>query len=284
MRRSMTAYGRAALQTERRQWTVEISSVNRKGLDLHLQLPPSLLFFDPILRKWIGQETERGNITVRVTCELKEASHLIEQLKTQKKKWEKVALEVGSPQAEITLSFLLAQTPPQEAVVDKASLERELGQVWKKGSEAWMVMKHQEGRLLVQEIQKRIKIIQKEMKEIEKELPALTKEHLVKLSERMKELELTLAPGELLKEAALQADKCDITEEIVRLQSHIQQMALYLKSPEKSVGRTLDFLAQEMGREIGTLMAKASSSKIAQKAVQIKSEIEKIREQVQNIE
>src|SRR5690348_13710216 len=110
----MTAYGRATLQTKRARWTLEISSVNRKGLDIHLHLPHSLLFLDPIIRKWVGQITERGNLTIRVACELKEVSNLIVQLKKEKARWQQVAEALNVSQNEITLPFLLTQITPQE--------------------------------------------------------------------------------------------------------------------------------------------------------------------------
>lgn len=280
----MTAYGRGTLQTKRARWTLEVSSVNRKGLDIHLHLPHSLLFLDPTIRKWIGKVAERGNVTLRVTCDFKEVSHLIQQLKSEKAKWEKISDELQFSRKEITLPFLLSQSAPQEIALDKASFEHDLHQVWKKASHAWITMKQQEGKLLTQDIQHRLKAIQKEMKFIEKEIPRLAKEHHAKLSERMEALKLTIDPEQLEKEAALLANRDDVTEEMIRLKSHIEQMRNYLKSSDTSVGRTLDFLAQEMGREVGTLMAKAGSSEIARRAVHMKSEVEKIREQVQNIE
>ncbi len=281
MRKSMTAYGRGSVQTKQARWTIEISSVNRKGLDLHIHLPSSLTFLDPVIRKWMTQIAERGNVTIRVSCEVKEVGHLTEQLKAEKKRWEAVAKSLRLPPEQITLSFLLSQVAPDEVKLDS---EKEILEVWKLASKAWMTMKEQEGKVLEHDIKSRLKNISVEMKGVEKELPKVRKEHLAKLSLRMEELKLTIDESQLQKEAALQADRDDVTEEMIRLKSHMEQMELYLKSKERSVGRTLDFLAQEMGREIGTLMAKAGSSEIAKRAVKIKSEVEKIREQVQNIE
>ncbi len=280
----MTAYGRAVVQTKRARWTFEISSVNRKGLDIHLHLPHSLTFLDPVIRKWVGHITERGNLTIRVACQMKEVSSLVQQLKNEKKRWEDIAAALNLSQDQISLPFLLTQISPQEAAVDQAAFEKEAAQAWKKASKAWISMKEQEGKALTSDIRARLTIIEQEMTEIEKELPKVIKEHLAKLSARMEELKLTIDPQQLKNEAVLLASRDDVTEEMIRLKSHMEQMALYLKSKERSVGRTLDFLAQEMGREIGTLMAKAGSSDIAKRAVRIKSEVEKIREQVQNIE
>lgn len=284
MRQSMTAYGRAALQTKRARWTLEISSVNRKGLDIHLHLPHSLMFLDPTIRKWVGRIAERGNLTIRLSCQMRDRAELAKQLRAEKKRWDAIADDLQLSKNQVSLSFLMDQINPQEVEVSPSAVEKELAQVWKKASQAWLEMKKQEGKALTADIYARLKFIEQEMKGIEKEIPKLVKESLAKLLERMKELKVAADPQQLSVEAALQAGRSDVTEEMIRLKSHIEQMGLYLKSGEKSVGRVLDFLAQEMGREIGTLMAKAGSSEITKKAVSIKGEIEKIREQVQNIE
>lgn len=280
----MTAYGRAALHLKRGRWTVEIASVNRKTLDLHLTLPTPLLFLDQTLRKWMKKEAHRGHVTVRVTCDFENISQLITLLKAQKTKWEEVAEKLHCSRDDITLSFLLDHLQPEEVIGDETALEKELKLVWTKACHAWSAMKSQEGAILVQDIQTRLQTMRKEIAAIEKLLPPLLKKHIAKLSARMKELQLEPSSEQLIKEAALQVIAADITEEIVRLKSHIEQLKSYLKSSEASIGKTLDFLAQEMGREIGTLMAKAGSSEIAAVAVRIKSEVEKIREQVQNLE
>jgi uncharacterized protein (TIGR00255 family) len=282
MRKSMTAYGRGLLETSFGRWTMEISSVNRKGLELYLHLPPQLLFLDPIIRKWVGKVAQRGSVQIRLACEMKEVEHLVALLKNEKSRWEKVAEALEIPSSEMTLSFLLEHATLAQASLDPTQAEKEAFLVWEKSSKAWTAMKLQEGRTLAQDIQMRVKTLQEEIKVIEKDLPKLAEAHLAKMLERLKQFELD--PEALKKEAILQASRDDVTEEVIRLKSHLDQMTEYLSSEEESVGRTLDFLAQEMGREVGTLMAKAGSSEIAKRAVHMKSEVEKIREQVQNIE
>lgn len=278
----MTAYGRGVLETPLARWTIEISSLNRKGLDLNIQLPPTLLFLDPALRKWAVQIVQRGSVTIRVGCEMREVSHLAAQLKNEKERWEKIAQALKIPTSQVTLSFLLEQTKEQQATLDQTHFEKEALEVWQKSSKAWITMKKQEGKVLAQDIQIRVKTLQKEIKALEKELPLLVDLHLARIALRLQQFKLD--PEEFKKEAVLQASRDDVTEEVVRLKSHLEQMTQYLGSEEISVGRTLDFLAQEMNREVGTLMAKAGTSEIAKRAVQMKSEVEKIREQVQNIE
>lgn len=269
----MTAYGRA-----KEAFSIEISSVNRKGLDINLSLPPALLFLEPILRKWVAEVATRGQVSIRVTMDMSDPQQLLPLLQEEKKKWVKIAKALDFSPSVIDFSFLVQQcelkeTPREEKIVIAA-----LKKVWLLAAKAWTKMREQEGKLLVQDIEKRLTMLLKEIKAIEKSAPQVKHKYYQKLQERMREMNLAIEEDKLICEAALLADKADITEEVVRLYSHIAQMKEYLRSPQQSVGRTLDFLAQEMGREISTLMAKSGV------AVAMKSEIEKIREQVQNIE
>ena len=168
--------------------------------------------------------------------------------------------------------------------MDEKALKADLQKVWSTACKNWAVMRLKEGKALAYDIEKRMEQIGKELQKILKWQPMLQERYRKKLQERMKDIKVEIEEERLLREAALLADKADITEEITRLDSHLDQMSEYLRSKEKSVGRTLDFLAQEMGREIGTLMAKAGDNDISKVAIVIKSEVEKIREQVQNIE
>jgi uncharacterized protein (TIGR00255 family) len=282
----MTAYGRAQQSSKLGRWTVDISSVNRKGLDLNIALPPALLFLDGDLRKWAGQAAERGQVSVRVSFESLqlEGEGSIRLLKEQKQKWEKTAKVLGYPPASIDLEFLLRRLDPEQIPMDEKALKAELQKIWDAACKNWAAMKEQEGKALVQDIEKRMQHIEKELEKVQERQPALQAQYRKKLQARMKEIKLEIDEERLLKEAALMADKADVAEEVTRLHSHLEQMHAYLRSKEKSVGRTLDFLAQEMGREIGTLMAKAGDADISKIAIAIKSEVEKIREQVQNIE
>ena len=284
MRKSMTAYGRSKHQSSLGRWSVDIHSVNRKGLDIHVSLPPSLLFLDGDLRSWVGEAAERGAVTVRVSFELEELKESVKLLKNHKDRWEKIASALGYSKSSIDLSFLLERLGVEEIAVPEKALKADLQRAWIEAANQWLKMKQQEGKTLVKDIDKRLKTIEQELQKVEKLQPQLQEKYRNKIEGRMKELKIDVPEELLIREAALLAEKADITEEITRLYSHIEQMDGYLCSKEKSVGRTLDFLAQEMGREIGTLMAKAGETEISKLAIKIKSEIEKIREQVQNIE
>jgi uncharacterized protein (TIGR00255 family) len=284
MRRSMTAYGRAQHHSKLGRWTVDIHSVNRKGLDLNIALPNALMFLDGDLRKWISNSAERGQVSVRISFEFLELKESLHALKDHQKKWEKIAKALGYPASSIDLRFLVDRLDPSQVPVEEKQLKADLQKAWEIAVKHWVAMKENEGKALVQDIEKRMDHIEKELKKVEKLQPQLQERYRKKLQDRMKENKIEVDEDRLLREAALLADKAEISEEVTRLHSHLEQMHEYLSSKEKSVGRTLDFLAQEMGREIGTLMAKAGDTDISKVAIAIKSEVEKIREQVQNIE
>jgi len=283
-RRSMTAYGRAQHHSKLGRWTVDIHSVNRKGLDMNVGLPPTLMFLDGDVRKWISSIAERGQVTVRIGFECLEMEASLEVLKEQQKKWQKIAKALGYPASSVGLKFLIERLDPQEIPLEEKALKADLQKAWEAAEKQWTLMKEKEGKALVEDIQKRINHIKKELQKILKWQPMLLERYRKKLQDRMKEINIAIDEERLLREAALLADKAEISEEATRLLSHLEQVHTYLNSKEKSVGRTLDFLAQEMGREIGTLMAKAGDADISRAAIVIKSEVEKIREQVQNIE
>jgi len=280
----MTAYGRAQHHSKLGRWTVDIHSVNRKGLDLNIALPNALMFLDGDLRKWISSIAERGQVSVRISFECLELEQSLHTLKDHQKKWEKIAKALGYPASAIDLKFLVDRLDPAQVPLEEKALKADLLKAWETASKNWIVMKEKEGKALVHDIEKRTDHIQKELQKVLKWQPMLQERYRKKLQDRMKEIKIDVDDDRLLREAALLADKADISEEVTRLHSHLEQMSEYLSSKEKSVGRTLDFLAQEMGREIGTLMAKAGDADISKVAIAIKSEVEKIREQVQNIE
>lgn len=283
-RRSMTAYGRACHQSVLGRWTIDILSLNRKGLELNIQLPSQLLFLDPILREWMGEEADRGQVTIRINFEFLKVEETISHLKEVQKKWERVAKALGFDRKVVDFKFLMEQEGAAQMPLEQKPLKDDLEKGWKVALKNWIAMKEREGKTLVADIEKRMQLLTVQLKKIEKLQPLLQQKYRKRIAERMKELKLGVEKEKVLVQAALLSEKADITEEVTRLYSHLTQMGEYLSSKEKSVGRTLDFLSQEMGREIGTLMAKAGDTAIAKMAVGMKGEIEKIREQVQNIE
>jgi uncharacterized protein (TIGR00255 family) len=295
MIKSMTAYGRASVSAVQGQFVIEIHSVNRKMLDMSLYLPKDLLRFDIEIRKWLSQYLERGQITLRLTLQSEGGSNKLFsnysiQLKALKEGWDKLARELGyDPEKTVDLSFLVSQLqglPSFESKEDEETLKASLKAAVEAALQELMEMKETGGKTLALDIQKRLKIIEENIAAIElkKEVPLI--HYRKKLNDRLKEVGHLHAEAEerIIREVALLAEKMDVTEEIVRLRTHIEQFRQHLSLHEKAVGRTLDFLTQEMHREINTLGSKSADSEISLYVVKIKSELDKIREQVQNIE
>jgi uncharacterized protein (TIGR00255 family) len=295
MIKSMTAYGRASVSSVQGRFVIEIHSVNRKMLDMSLYLPKDLLRFDMEIRKWLSQYLERGQVTLRLTLQSEGSSNKLfsnysTQLKVLKEGWDKLASELGyDPEKTVDLPFLVSQLqmlPSFEAKEDEETLKASLKAAVEEALQELMAMKETEGKTLALDIQKRLKIIEENIAavELKKELPLI--HYRKKLTDRLKEVGHLHAEAEerIVREVALLAEKMDVTEELVRLRTHIEQFRQHLSLHEKAVGRTLDFLTQEMHREINTLGSKSADSEISLYVVKIKSELDKIREQVQNIE
>lgn len=290
MSRSMTAYGRSVSSAwEGMQVVVELHSVNRKGIDIRLHAPKELLFLDLEVRQRLLETLLRGQVTVRIAFEEgQEQRGSLSVLGKLKKDWEQTATALGYPKETVTLSFLLQQmerlsfagAAPQETQIKEvvfATLERAL--------ESFMKMKEAEGHALDADIKKRLKLLAGVMDTIEQlaaHAPATLREKLLK---RLEELVPKAAEDErFLKEIALMADKTDITEEIIRMRSHLKQTEALFKSKEPSIGRSLDFLVQEMGREVNTIGSKTGQLEVTEQVLVAKQELEKIKEQAQNIE
>ena len=291
----MTAYSRASVSSPLGRFVVEIHSVNRRMLDMSLYLPKDLLRFDIEIRKWLSQYLERGQITLRLTLQTegvgnKLFSNYSLQLKSLKEGWDKIAKDLGyDPGKMVDLPFLVSQlqmNPSAESKEEEETLKSSLKEAVDIARQELMQMKETEGKVLAIDIQKRLKLIEENISAIElkKEFPLA--HYRKKLTDRLKEIGHLHAEAEerVIREVALLAEKLDVTEELVRLRTHIEQFRKHLASHEKAIGRTLDFLTQEMHREINTLGSKSVDSEISTFVVKIKSELDKIREQVQNIE
>lgn len=290
----MTAYSRVSVSSEWGRLVAEIHSVNRKMLDMSLYLPKDLLRFDIEIRKWINQSLERGQITLRLALQNEDVSDKIFsysiQLKALKEGWDKLARELGyDPVKVVDLPFLVSQLQAMPSFVSKeddVTLKALLKETIESALRELLQMKEVEGKTLAHDIQERLKLIEESIVviELKKELPLTY--YRTKLIDRLKEVGQLHAEAEerIVREVVLLAEKMDVTEELVRLRAHIEQFQRHLLSSEKAVGRTLDFLTQEMHREINTLGAKSADSEISLHVVKIKSELDKIREQVQNIE
>jgi uncharacterized protein (TIGR00255 family) len=285
---SMTGFGRAAIQGPKGQIVVEIQSVNRKQLEIHFVLPKRYLSLESDLRKQIGQEISRGSISVRVTLagdggSLQEQLPDVKALKALKKGWESIASDLGFAKQEVSLAFLAEKYSPEMVVSPLEKKEAvSLQKCLQEALQNFRAMQKKEGAALSKDLQARLDLIAKHTDAIEKVSPHAVQALRQTLKKRLEDLlgASSLLDERIGREIALYAEKLDISEEITRLRSHLDQF----QSQEMNSGRKMEFLLQEIGREINTIGSKSMDVKISHRVVEVKGEIEKIREQVQNIE
>lgn len=288
----MTGFGRAVVEAPFGKLVVEIQSVNRKHLEVFISLPKEFSRFENELRKLVSSQVLRGLVTVKVYFipSLEMVKGLLpdaKMLQALKKGWEKLAVSLGYKKASVDLPFLLQQLAslpsiPSASEKDFVPLKRCLERALK----AHLDMKRQEGKALVKDIQERLGSMEKGIHAIEKLAPEAVVKQRQKLKERMEEVLMPHAQLDerLLREAALFAERVDIAEEITRFRSHLSQYRDVLQGKAEGTGRKMDFLVQEIGREVNTIGSKSMEAKISHWVVEIKSELEKVREQIQNIE
>jgi uncharacterized protein (TIGR00255 family) len=288
--RSMTGYGRGTATFEGRQIAVEISAVNRKQAEISLSLPRALVELEPRVRDEINAHISRGRLTVAVALHarnggkagvnLAAAKAYRDQLETLRK-----TLRLGG---EVTRDQVLRGP----GVLDAENVEIEVEKAWTALRKAlqtalkdFVKMRQREGKALAADLRARVLSVQKKTREIATLAPQVAAHHRAALLDRAAKAALEINPSDerLLKEIVFFADRSDISEELTRLRSHLDQFTAHL-AKEEPVGRTLDFLLQELFREINTIGNKANFLAISQIVVTVKTELEKLREQVQNIE
>ncbi len=293
MPRSMTGFSRLAVQTKEGQFVGEIASLNKKFFEVSLFLPKEFFRYEMDLRKKISEEISRGQVSLRIFFfphkpEL--LSFLPETgfLKTLKKGWEERARLLGLDKKSVDLFFLAQQAKEvsfPESVSEDEQVKKNLFSFVDRLIDALVAMKEKEGALLLKDIKTRLKKCEKWIDEIEKLSKTSVSQYREKLLQRVGEYFTKPSDEErLLKEVVLFAEKIDITEEIVRFRSHLSQVEALFKVKEQPIGRKLEFFLQEFHREINTIGSKTSDALVSRRSIEIKSELEKIREQVQNIE
>ena len=289
---SMTGYGRGEAARGGAKFTVEISTVNRKQAELSLYLPRELDALESRARDEINAKVSRGRIAARVQWTAKSGPRAQVEIdrnlaKEYAKEYRNLAtdLKLGG---EVSLDTILRapgvlQTSEEE--LDVESLWAPLRTAVRAALKELLAMRAREGVNLKKDLQKRIDALQKSVKAVKRQAPKTVRRHREALLDRLNQsgLDLKLDDERVLKEVALFADRIDIAEELTRLQSHFGQFADYAKATGP-VGRTLDFLSQEMNREVNTIGSKANDPVISRVVVVMKSELEKFREQVQNVE
>lgn len=287
--KSMTAYGRAEVDTPLGKWTVEISSVNRKTADVQISLPRHLLKWEFVLRKWVSSNFHRGQVNVRGNLQRNSMSANavdLKRLKSTKATWEHLANELGyDPNQAIDFRFLLDQVEEQ-TVEEEAELEACLKKTTELALSDWQKMREKEGDALKKDLSQRLGFIENQLKKISPLLPRAIQEYREKLKLRLDEICRDAVGNEerILRETVILAEKIDVSEEMTRIKSHIDQFRTIKAETKNAIGRTLDFLTQELHREVNTLGAKSTDLEIIRLVLEMKGEVEKIREQVQNIE
>jgi uncharacterized protein (TIGR00255 family) len=292
--KSMTGYGRADCSQDGFKITVELSSVNRKQSEISVNLPREMEMLEAQIRDLINRQVSRGRLTVRVglhagTSKFSARMHLnVPLAKAYAKELNRLSRQLKLP-GPVTLDHL-ARAPgvfqTDEQIVEEEDFWPAVEKALKKALSALIKTREREGTHLAQDLAERIRIMRKALDQIKKHAPGVAERYRQQLIGRIESAGLD-APGleddRLLKEVVYFADRSDISEELSRLQSHFKQFDDCRKSREP-VGRMLDFLAQEMNREINTIGSKANDSLISREVVTLKAELEKFREQAQNVE
>lgn len=293
MLKSMTGFGRGESQLQDKRFSIEIKSLNHRYMDVSIKMPKLFTYLEDSMRQRIKEQVKRGRVEVfvayetlgdsevQIKADLSLAKYYLEALKEIQEK-----LQVKD---DITVS-LIAKFPDvirtEKAEVDEDEISQALLQGLDMALEKLVEMRINEGAQLKADLLKRLVLLEELIAEIGKRSPQVVSEYRQRLTERIEEIMedgYTLDDNRIIMEVALFADKSNITEELVRFESHIQQFRKAMEESE-AVGRKLDFLIQEMNREVNTIGSKANDLLITNMVVEIKSELEKMREQVQNIE
>ena len=288
----MTGYGRGEVDHGGAKLSVELNSINRKQSDIVVNLPRDLAELEPRIRQIINERISRGRMNVLVT--LQESANGARKLALDTglaRSYHEAMLtlqkELSAP-GEITIGTIL-QAPgvmrSPEHSIDAAEAWPVLQQALAAALAELIKMREREGKHLAKDLIHRLKVLRKEIKEVRASYPDVVKKYRSALLERIEKagLNLPIDDERLLKEVSFFADRSDISEELTRLESHLAQFAHHLRKNEP-VGRTLEFITQEIFRELNTLGAKSNDAAISQHVVACKSELEKIREQIQNLE
>lgn len=292
--KSMTAYGRAAVPAPWGRLVVELHSVNRKHLEINTFLPKELLRYDADIKKWVGELVLRGQVNVKISAYFEQHHTLIVRpnlalAKQLHQGWKKIVHDLRLSDSDEGFMKMLSTQEElfqyEEQELDPEACRQVLQEAIAEALQQLMSMKIQEGRLLKQDISDRFARLPKLIMEISLKAPHATLRYRQRLLERLNELgEANLANEErLLREVCIYAERLDIAEELTRFDSHLHQVEIVMHG-ENSQGKTLEFLVQELNREINTIASKSSEVEVSRHVIEIKSELERIREQIQNIE
>ena len=292
MIKSMTGFGRCEVQKDSRKFTVELKSVNHRYLDVNIRMPKKLNFFETTIRTLLKSYANRGKVDIFITYEdlsqtqvsvKYNAALAAEYMKYLKQMEEEFGLE-----NDVRVSTL-SRYPEVFTMEEQSEDEEELWNGLKEALEGaftqFVETRKTEGENLKKDITSKLDLLSEQIGFIEERSPQIVAEYRAKLEDKMKELlaDTQIEESRIASEVILFADKICTDEEVVRLKSHISHMRNTLEEKDE-IGRKLDFIAQEMNREANTILSKANDIEVSDRAISLKTEIEKIREQIQNIE
>ena len=293
MIKSMTGYGRARMELHKRDITVEVRSVNNRYLDCTVKMPRMYAFAEEAVKGRVQKAVSRGKVDVFITVDASAADVAKVSVNQELAAQYAAALHTlsglcgsgtyqVSPETLARFPDVLTVTKADE---DLETVSEDLCTVLDEALKAYNAMRAVEGEKLAQDIASRLDTIDECTARVEARSPETVSEYRAKLTARMQEVlqSTTIDPQRILTEAAIYADKVAVDEETVRLRSHTSQLRTMLCADEP-MGRKMDFLIQEVNRESNTIGSKCNDVSIAQIVVQLKAEVEKMREQVQNIE
>ena len=291
--KSMTGYGRAKEKRSSRDITVEVRAVNNRYLDCTVKMPRLYIFAEDALKQRVQKAVSRGKVDVFVTVDASAADvtqvAVNRELAAQYASALNELAEVCGPTAYKVTPEVLARFPDVLSVTkadeDLESVSADLCAVLDEALAAFNEMRAGEGAKLAEDIGNRLNAIEDYTAQVEGRSPETVAEYRAKLAARMQEglQSFSIDPQRILTEAAIYADKVAVDEETVRLRSHVGQLRTMLEATEP-MGRKMDFLIQEVNREANTIGSKCGDVSIAQVVVNLKAEVEKMREQVQNVE
>jgi uncharacterized protein (TIGR00255 family) len=292
MIKSMTGYGRFELERDTRRYTVELKGVNHRYLDLNIRLPRSFNFYEAAIRSQLKNQISRGKVDIYISFEDCSENQL--SLKFNSALAEEYLKIFGKMEEDYNLFndvrvSHLSRYPEvltmEEQEVDQEELLIGLQEAVQEAIDRFVDTKILEGKNLEENLKSKLDVMEEAIVFIEERSPEIIKGYREKIELKVQELlgNFKLEDERILAEVVLFADKICTDEEVVRLRSHISHMREAF-SDKEGVGRKLDFIAQEMNREANTILSKANDMDISNHAITLKSEIEKIREQIQNIE
>ena len=291
MIKSMTGYGKANLSEDAREYQVEIKSVNHRYLDISVKMPRVISYLEEEVKKEIASKVKRGKIDVFITFENNSTQGKEIKINTEIAKIYIDELKKLAKQENILANIEVTEISKFPDVLsikneqDDETIKNELLETVSQATIKLVQMRTNEGSKIAEDLSRRIKTIQEKVKDISSLSTRLIEEYVVKLEGRIKEIlkNQEVDEARLAQEVVIYADKCSIEEEVTRLKSHISQFEKLLNS-EEAIGKKLDFLIQEMNRETNTIGSKANNLEITNGVIDIKTQLENIREQIQNIE